>query len=162
MPLVSEIKIIKKAKQPVLSIKKTINIENLPRLIDESYEKIQNYLNEIGEYPGDIPYVRYFNMNVENLEDMDVENLEVEIGFPVYKELSGKEDIESGYLPEMKAVYTIYQGIYQEMVPDYYKVINWAEENNLKLNKTFIEYYYNSSDDVSEEDLLFGIIMPLK
>lgn len=59
---------------------------------------------------------------------MNMENLEVEIGFPVYKELSGKEDIESGYLPEMKGVYTIYQGIYQEMVPDYYKVPRWLKK----------------------------------
>lgn len=43
----------------------------------------------IGEYPEDIPCVRYFNM--------DMENLEVGLGFPVYKELPGKDDIESSY-----------------------------------------------------------------
>lgn len=36
--------------------------------INERFEKIQNYLDEIGEYPQNILYVRYFNMNMGNLE----------------------------------------------------------------------------------------------
>lgn len=154
MPLVSRIEIIKKAKQPVLSIKATTHMENLPMLIGESYEKLENYLKEIGEYPGDIPYVRYFNM--------DMENLEVELGFPVYKELPGKGDIESSYLPEMKAAYTIYKGPYQEMGPSYNEVMKWVEEKKLNPDGTFIEAYYNSPDDVSEDDLITEIIIPLK
>ena len=79
MPLVSRIEIVKKSKQPVISIKTKTKMENLPIVIGETYGKIEEYLREIGEYPEDIPFVRYFNM--------DMENLKVEIGFPVYNEL---------------------------------------------------------------------------
>jgi effector-binding domain-containing protein len=123
-------------------------------LIGECYGKIGNYLKEIDEFPGDIPYVRYFNM--------DMENLEVEIGFPVYKELKGKDDIESSYLPEMKAVYVLYQGAYQEMEQDYMKVMEWIEKNNIETDGTMMESYYNDPEEVSEDKLLTGIIMPLK
>jgi effector-binding domain-containing protein len=154
MPIVSRIEVMKRAKQPILSIKTTTNMEKLPILIGESYKKIENYLKEINEFPGDIPFIRYFNM--------DMENLEVEIGFPVYKELAGKGDIKSSYLPEMKAVYTMYQGVYQEMGPSYDEVMKWIEEKNLNTDGTFLEYYYNSPEEVSEDKLLTAIIMPLK
>lgn len=153
MPLVSRIELMKKAKQPVLSIKTTTKVEKLPILIGEYYEKIGNYLEEIGEYPEDIPFVRYFNM--------DMENLKVEIGFPIYKELPGKEDIEFSYIDEMTAVYAMYQGVYQEMGESYDKVMNWIEENGMKPKGTFIERYYNSPEDVSEDKLLTEILMPL-
>lgn len=55
MLLVSGIEIIKKAKQPVLAIEKISHVENLSIIIDECYKEIQNYLNKVEEYPGDIP-----------------------------------------------------------------------------------------------------------
>ncbi|MBZ9571534.1 GyrI-like domain-containing protein [Methanobrevibacter sp. TMH8] len=154
MPLVSRIELMKKAKKPVISIKTTTNMETLPILIGECYEKIGNYLEEIGEYPEDIPFVRYFNM--------DMENLKVEIGFPVYKELPGKDDIEFSYIDEMKVVWAIYQGAYQEMGESYDKIIKWIEDNNITTNGTFLEYYYNSPEEISEDKLLTEIIMPLE
>ncbi|OQD58934.1 transcriptional regulator [Methanobrevibacter arboriphilus JCM 13429 = DSM 1125] len=153
MPLVSRIEIVKKSKQPVISIKTTTKMENLPIVIGETYEKIEEYLKEIGEYPEDIPFVRYFNM--------DMENLKVEIGFPVYKELPGKDDIEFSYIEEMKAVYSLYQGPYQEMGETYDEIMMWIEDNGMKPTGIFLESYYNSPKDVSEDKLLTRILMPL-
>ena len=154
MPIISRIETIKRSKQPVLSIKTTTNMEKLPMLIGEIYGKIESYLKEIGEFPEDIPFVRFFNMEIENLE--------VEIGFPVYKELPEKGDIKFDYLPEMKAVYSMYLGPYQEMETSYNEVMKWIETNNLIPDGTFLEYYYNSPEEVSEDNLLTGVIIPLK
>ncbi len=154
MPLLSRIEIVKKAKQPIISIKTTTELEKLPKLIKETYEKIEKYLAEIGEYPEDIPFVRYFNMEMENLK--------VEIGFPVSKELSGKEDIKFSHIEEMIAIYALYQGPYQEMGETYDEIINWIEENGMKTNGIFLESYYNSPDDVPEDKLLTRILMPLE
>lgn len=44
----------------------------------------------------------------------------------------------------------------------YDKIMKWVEENNLNLDGTFIETYYNGPDDVSEENLITKIIVPLK
>lgn len=153
MPLVSRIEIVKKSKQPVISIKTKTKIENLPIVIGETYGKIEEYLREIGEYPEDIPFVRYFNM--------DMENLKVEIGFPVYKELPEKDDIEFSYIEEMKAVYGLYQGPYQEMGETYDEIMIWIEDNGMKPTGIFLESYYNSPEDVSEDKLLTRILMPL-
>ena len=154
MPIISPIEIIKRNKQGVLSVKTTTNMEKLPMLIGEIYGKIGSYLKEIDEFPEDIPFVRFFNMEIENLK--------VEIGFPVYEELPGKEDIEFSYLPEMKAVYSMYLGPYQEMEASYNEVMGWIETNNLIPDGTFLEYYYNSPEEISEDKLLTGVIIPLK
>ncbi len=92
---------------------------------------------------------------------MDMENLKVEIGFPVYKELPGKDDIEFSYIEEMKAVYSLYQGPYQEMGETYDEIMMWIEDNGMKPTGIFLESYYNSPKDVSEDKLLTRILMPL-
>ena len=59
--------------QPVLSIRKRTTIEELSKLIGESYGKIVSYLKEINEEPADAPFTAYFNL--------DMNDLDVEMGF---------------------------------------------------------------------------------
>jgi len=154
MSRVSSIELLKRSKQAVLSVKANTKVENLPMLIEESYGKIGSYLDEIGELPSDIPFVAYYNM--------DMENLNVEIGFPVYKSLPGKDDIESSYIPEMKVVYSIHRGPYMEAGPVYEEMVKWIEENNLKQTETMYEYYFNSPLDVDESDLLTMMLIKVE
>jgi hypothetical protein len=51
---------------------------------------MEAYLKELDEYLAYVPYVAYHNM--------DMQNLDIEIGFPVAKELESKNDIVSVYL----------------------------------------------------------------
>ncbi|MEL7657381.1 MAG: hypothetical protein AAGU75_15920 [Bacillota bacterium] len=70
-----------KAEQPTISIRTNTKVENLPMLIGESYGKMAAYLKELEEFLSDVPYVAYHNV--------DIQNLDVEIGFPVSKPLPG-------------------------------------------------------------------------
>ena len=74
MPRVSNFEILQKREQPTLFIRTKTKVENLPGLIGESYGKMAAYLEEIGEYMSEVPYVAYYNM--------DMQNLDVDIGFP--------------------------------------------------------------------------------
>lgn len=65
--------------QPTLSIRTRTPIGDLPRLLGESYDKIAGYLAELGEEPAGAPFAAYYNM--------DMQDLDVEIGFPVGKSL---------------------------------------------------------------------------
>lgn len=154
MPRVSSIEILKKPKQPVLSIRTKTNVETLPMLIGESYSKIESYFEEIRELPADIPFVAYYNM--------DMENLDVEIGFPVYKSLPGKDEVQASYIPEMKAVYSIHSGPYSEAESTYEEMIKYIEDNNLKQTETMYEYYFNSPEDVDEKDLLTMMLIKVE
>jgi len=155
MPRISSIEILKRPKQPILSIRTKTNVEKLPVIIEESYTKIGSYLEEIGEISSDVPFVAYPNMG-------DMENLDVEMGFPVYKSLPGKGDIQSSYLPEMKAIYSMHRGPYLEAEATYVEMMKWAEDNNLKQTGTFYEYYFNSPLDQDESDLLTMILIELE
>jgi len=156
MPRVSSIELLKRSKQPVLSIRTKTNLESLPMLIGESYGKIMSYLEEIGEFPSDIPFVAYYNM--------DMENLDVEMGFPVYKSLPGNEEIQSSYTPEMKVVYAMQRGPYgdSEAIATYEEMVKWIEENNLKQTGTMYEYYFNGPLDVDESELLTLMLLEVE
>jgi effector-binding domain-containing protein len=121
-------------------------------LIGAGYGKLAVYLGELGEYLSDVPYVAYHNM--------DMQNLDVEIGFPVPKALPGMGDIRSGSIPEGRVVSCMYRGAYREMVPTYTEMADWIEKNGLQPAGTAYECYYNGPE-YPESELLTMIVMPV-
>ena len=77
--------------QPSLVVRARTTVNDLPRLVGESYGRITGYLAELGETPSGPPFAAYHNA--------DMQDLEVEIGFPVSKPLPGKEGIQPGSDP---------------------------------------------------------------
>src|SRR5690554_1619214 len=86
--------IVKQSLQPVLSIRTRTAVNKLPKVLDEAYGSIMQYLEEIGEYPSGAPFVAYYNS--------DMQDLDVEIGFPVWEVLPGKNEIKPSEIPEGK------------------------------------------------------------
>ena len=152
MPRISNFEILQKREQPTLFIRTKTSVENLPSLIGESHGKMAAYLEEIGEYLSEVPYVAYYNM--------DMQNLDVEIGFPVGKALSGKEDIQAGFVPAGKVVCCMYRGAYSEMEATYGEMAKWIEDNNYKPVGSVYEHYYNGPG-FPESEMLTMIVMPL-
>jgi effector-binding domain-containing protein len=148
------IELIDQAAQPVLMIRDKTSLEMLPKIIGESYMKIMAYLNELGESPADVPYTAYYNL--------DMQNLEVEIGFPVSKILPEKEEIKAGEIAQGKVVSMMYKGPYPEMAQSYNDIFKWIAENGFESSAVYYEYYYNSPNEVSESELLTKIVIPLK
>ena len=140
--------------QPVLSVRKTTAVENLPREIGKAYDSIIRYMNEIGERPVDVPFTAYYNM--------DMENLDVEMGFPVSKQLEGKGEIKAGVISAGKYVECMYKGPYAECAPVYDAMNKWIAEKGFEAIGTSYEFYYNSTADVPESELLTKIMFPLK
>ena len=152
MPRISHFEILKKREQPTLFIRTKTKIEDLPMLIGESYAEMAAYLKELGEYLSDVPYVAYYNM--------DMQNLDVEVGFPVCKTLPGKGKIQAGFIPAGMAAFCMYRGAYHEMEAVYGEMSKWIEENKYEPVGTAYEYYYNGPG-FPECELLTMIVMPL-
>lgn len=153
MPRVSSIEILKQMKQPTIAIRTRTKVDDLPMLIGQSYGRLGAYLHELGEFMTDVPYVAYHNM--------DMENLDVEIGFPVFRELPEKDDIKAGFIEEGKALFCMYRGSYQEMGPVYDEMAKWINDNGYESKGMSYEYYYNGPG-FPESEYLTKIIMPLK
>lgn len=153
MPKISRIELLKQREQPTLVIRTHTSIQDLPRLIGESYGKLGAYLQERGELLSDIPFVAYHNM--------DMQNLDVEIGFPVASPLPGKGEIQAGQIPEGKIVFCMYLGGYAEIGPVYEEMAKWITDKGLIPEGTAYEYYYNDPE-FPENQLLTKIVMTVK
>lgn len=149
-----EIVLKEQSIQPVLAIRMRTTIENLPGLIGENYMKIMAYLNELGEQPAFAPYTAYYNL--------DMQDLDVEMGFPVTKSLPGKDVITAGEIPAGRVVEALYKGPYSQMEASYNEIFKWLTENNLEQTGVYYEYYFNSPDEVPESELLTKIVVPVK
>ena len=153
MPRISDIGLLHKREQPVLCVRATTSVQNLPALIGGSYGKMAAYLAELGESISDMPYVGYFNQ--------DMNALEVEIGFPVAKPLPEKEGIVAGTVPEGLVAFCIYRGAYGDMVQTYGELHEWITKNGYVPTGAAFEHYFNGPG-VPESDLLTMISMPVK
>lgn len=139
--------------QPVITIRTTTKLELLPQVIGESYMKIMAYLEELGEKPAFAPFTAYHNL--------DMQNLDVEMGFPVARLLPEKGDIKARELPPGKVVSSMYKGPYSGMEQPYNQMAEWIEANGYTPTGISYEYYFNSPQEVPESELLTKIVMPV-
>lgn len=146
--------VIESQAQPVLSVRQTISVTLLPQIIGPVFQAIIDYLSELGLQPADAPFACYYNM--------DMDNLDVEIGFPVSEVLPGRGDIKPGEIPAGKKATTLYVGPYQEMGPTYEAMSKWVSDNGYEATGVVYELYYNSPIEVPESQLLTKIVFLLK
>lgn len=136
----------------MLCIHATTDVRNLPMLIGESYGKMCAYLAELGENISDMPYVGYFNK--------DMNALQVEVGFPVAKPLPVKNGIEAGVVPEGLIAFCIYRGPYGDMMETYGELHEWITENGYAPTGAAYEHYLNGPE-MPESELLTMISIPI-
>jgi effector-binding domain-containing protein len=150
----SLIEVVETAAQPALFVRTVTPVGNLPQELGKAFTAIMQYLGELGEQPANAPFTAYYNM--------DMEHLEVEIGFPVTKALPARGDIAAGEIPAGKKVTRMYKGPYMGMEPVYAEIAQYMEENGLEPTGVVYEFYYNSPCEVSESELLTKIVFLLK
>jgi effector-binding domain-containing protein len=138
---------------PTLSIRTRTAVQDLPSVIHESYGAIIRYLGQIGEQPGDYTYAAYYNM--------DMQNLDVEIGFSVSKELPGKNNVKASKIPAGKYASCVYTGPYSEIEPAYNALTQWIKEKGYEVTGTAYEFYLNDPDTTHPSELKTEILFPL-
>ncbi|HOJ84136.1 MAG TPA: GyrI-like domain-containing protein [Bacillota bacterium] len=111
-------------------------------------------MDELGEKPVEAAFAGYYNM--------DMQNMEVEIGFVMTKHLPGKGEIKAGEIPAGRQLSYLFKGPYKEVAPVYDAMMKWVQENGYTPTGVAYEFYYNSPQEVPESELLTKIIFPLK
>jgi effector-binding domain-containing protein len=140
--------------QPVLSIRTHTAVQDLPRLIGESYGQVMQCLGEMGEQPAGAPFVAYYNM--------DMQNLDIEIGFPVARPLPGKGPVQPGMIPAGMVATCMYTGPYDKMEPAYQQLTAWIQEKGYEPTGIVYEFYLNDPAATPPEELLTQIVFLLK
>lgn len=144
------IEMVETQEQPALVLKTVTSVGELPKILEKAFMEIVTHIMELGEQPVGPAFVGYFNM--------DMERLELEIGFPVSKVLPGKGDILAGSIPAGKQVSCMYKGPYMEMPPAYEEIQKWIKDNGYKPLGPVYEHYYNSPEEVPDSELLTKIV----
>ena len=140
--------------QPVLSIRTRAAVQDLREVLGKSYGSIMGYLMELGEQPVDAPFTAYYNM--------DMQNLDVEIGFPVSKALPARGEIQASSLPEGQYASCIHTGPYSAIEPAYTALTEWIKSKGFEATGVAYEFYLNDPSDTPPDDLQTRIMFPLK
>ncbi len=137
-----------------LAIRTRSPVQNLPKVLGQSYGAIMKYLGQLGESPTGHPFVIYYNL--------DMQDLDIEIGFPVSKKFPDKESVKSSEIPSGKYASTVHIGPYSEMEATYNALNQWLQEKGHEIKDFAIELYYNDPNEVGWENTQTEIQIPLK
>lgn len=150
----SDCKIEERAVQPVASIRTRSSVSNLPQTLGECYGKVFAYLQEMGVQPSYAPFAGYFNM--------DMEDLDLEIGFPVAEPVSGKGEVQASVIPAGKKAVAIHTGPYEDFGRTYDALQAYIDEHGEEGQGIAYEFYLNDPGEVKPEELQTEIVILLK
>jgi effector-binding domain-containing protein len=152
--MVYQFKVSETIAWPALAVRTRTSAAQLPQVLSQTYDTIYQYMQEIGERPVEAAYAAYYNM--------DMNDLDIEIGFIVAKPLPGCGEILSSEIPGGQQASTMYKGPYNQMEPVYKAFSEWMAANNYIPTGVAYEFYYNDPSQVPESELLTKIVFPLK
>lgn len=131
--------------QPTVSIRTRTSLSKLPELIKKSYGEIANHLNECKGVCNGAPFAIYYNM--------DINDMDVELGFPVAEKIKEESEIKNSQIPSGKVLQFTHVGPYSELEKTYGAAMNWIKENNITTIGTVCEFYLNDPETTPANDL---------
>lgn len=152
MPIKCEIK--EQQLQSTVAIRTRTSISQLPDAFRQSYEAIGKHLEETGGVCVGAPFGIYYNM--------DINDLDVEIGFPVAKSITEKGNIKNSSIPSGKILTFTHVGPYSELEGAYNEAFVWIKENKVETSGIVCEFYPNDPAVTPPGELITEIVFFLK
>jgi effector-binding domain-containing protein len=140
--------------QPTLYIRRRTPAQNLAQVLGQAYAAIWQYLEELKEKPAGPPFVVYHNM--------DKNNLDCDIGFPVSRKLATKGDIQAGMTPSGKVATCLHTGPYDKLGIAYEELNKWVAEHHYQVTGVAYEVYLNDPTETPQSKLQTQIVFPVK
>jgi effector-binding domain-containing protein len=120
--------------QPVLSIRATVQIEQLGEVMGDRLQALQGYLRQHGAQPAGPPYVRYHTFGETETD--------LETGVPVAAPIDGEVRIVAGELPGGPAVTTWHTGPHDKLGEAYARIEAWLKEQGRERSGPAREVYH--------------------
>jgi effector-binding domain-containing protein len=93
---------------------------------------------------------------------MNVQDLDVEMGFPVTGRLPGKGDIQPGEIQQGRVATCVHMGPNSELGPAYDALSKWIKDNGYEAADLVYEVYLNDPAETPAQELRTQIVFPLK
>ncbi len=144
MARISDITVKEQLEYCFVSIRKTIDFANeFASFSGGGFQKIMDYLDSQNILVCDGPIVCFHNM--------DLERLDVEVGFPVAKSANGDGEIHARMVPVQKVVTAIDLGAYEEQDPTLEDMFSWIQEHGCRpLSVIYYQYLNDTNRPASE------------
>jgi effector-binding domain-containing protein len=140
--------------RPTLSIRFRAPVHELPKHFTRVYTAIMQYLGELGEEHAGPAFAIYNNM--------DMENLDIEAGFPVTKPLPAKGEIQSGEIAAGTFAICHYTGPYDQVGSAYEQLARFAVRQGYAPSGAAYEWYLNSPEDIPPQELMTDLAFPVE
>jgi effector-binding domain-containing protein len=140
--------------QPTLAIRAKTPVQGLPQVLGKAYGAVAQYMGEKGERPAGPAFVAYYNL--------DMQNLDVEVGFASAKKLPGKGEIQAGQIPGGKSASVLYTGPYDQCGPAYEALTQFIKQSGHEATGVAYEFYLNDPQQTPPQQLQTLIMFPLK
>ena len=143
MARISDVTVIEQPEYHALTVRGTINfMTEFADFAGGCFEKILTHLKSLGVLVSDGPIVCFHNM--------DLERLDVEIGFPVARLVEGNKEIQAHTVPAQKVVTAIDQGAYEEQDPTLSDLFSFIQENGYEpLGDIYYQYLNDTNRPAS-------------
>jgi effector-binding domain-containing protein len=112
---------VQRGPQPVLSVRATVPVAELPAAQGEALGALWDHLQRHGGRPGGPPFVRYHSFG-------DVET-DVEVGVPVADGATGEGRVVAGELPGGTMASTWHLGSHDRLAEAYARLQAWLQEH---------------------------------
>ncbi len=131
--------------QAAITIRVKVAVQELPSVFEKGYKELFEYMDEMKVSPDGSPFAIYYNM--------DMQNLDVEYGFPLMKGLPDRGELKASETVSGKAASCIHKGPYKDLGLSYDKLLKWMEENGYKAKGVACEIYLNDPESTPSEEL---------
>lgn len=140
--------------QPALVIRTRTPVEGLPQVVGRAYGAIMQYAGQLGAQPDGAPFVAYHNM--------DLTDLDMEIGFPFAQRLTGQGHILAGEIPGGKAAACLHVGPYDQLGAAYAALGEWMQAGGHMPAGVAYEFYLNDPQTTPPAELQTQLVFPLR
>ena len=140
--------------QLALSVRLRTPLSELPERVGRAFGAIAAYVADQRLAPAGVPFVAYYNM--------DMQNLDIEAVIPVGRKLPGRSNIQCREFPGGKAAVCLHVGPYNQIGAAYNGLNEWLSDNQLQGTGVAYEFYLNDPAVTPPEDLKTEVAMPLK
>lgn len=137
-----------------MTVRTRTPVSQLPQALGKAYGEIAAYLGSLRERPAGPPFVAYHNM--------DMQDLDVEIGFPVSHPLPGQGKLLPGAMPEGQIATCLHTGPYEDIPAAYDALNRWIDEHGYQATGLAIEIYLNDPQTTQPAQLQTQIMLPLR
>ena len=149
-----EVTLNEQAALPTLVVRTRTSVHNLPSALGQAYGAVASYLGGLGQAPAGPPFSAYYNA--------DMEDLDVEIGFPVAQALPGEGEVQAGRMQGGTVAMCLHMGPYSKIGPAYEALTAWMAENRYEAAGPAYEIYLNDPGDTPHSQLRTQVVFPVR